>query len=280
MHFGQIQEALEGIGADTEEMGIHGGHTDMAVPICLYAPESVKETMLDNLSLPTTGNVRTGNSEYYVDNEDDSLTWYTSSALNANFVIDNSTIAPAIAKTVGLGSLDDATNMLFQPVGSLNDEDEFTGPFGGSIVYDEDTYIDTNYDLSCDLTFSNQDKSLQVDRNSTTHTYNGTVITNTMIGNHLPKSIYIQSEHFAPEYGTFYVPYEIFLKAGFGWSITVTCDSYGFDLVLLAKGTDSIVLPDSNDGKQITYTDGTTVYNPGDTIPYSGSNLALNAYVQ
>ena len=281
LHYEDIKKALNEIGADTDGMGIHGGHTDMAVPICLYAPEGIKETLLKNMTLPTaTGNVRTGNSEYYVKNEGDSPTWYSSSAVNPDYLIDNTKIAPAIAKTLGLGSLDLATNMLYQPVGSLNEDEEFTGTYGGSIVYDEDTYYSTRYDMSCKITYSSKDKALQADKNSLVYTYNGTQHNNIKIANQPLKSLYIQQEQEIPEYGTFFVPYDTFLKANFGWSVTISCDGYGFDPVLIGRGNADIILPDTIDGKQIIYTDGVKFYKPGDTISYTGSNVVLDAYIK
>ena len=87
-------------------MTLFGEHTDMAVPIALYAPDSVRNDLLSAMGLPTTaGQIRTGSNEYYAKNESGDVTWYSSSALNNKYTIDNTKIAPALAKILNLGTL-------------------------------------------------------------------------------------------------------------------------------------------------------------------------------
>lgn len=268
--FTDLQDALEGVGADSSKMELHSGHTDMPVPISLYAPEGIREELLKNMSLPTTaGDIRTGNNEYYVENETGSLTWYASSALNPDYLIDNTKIAPAIAKTLRLGSLDDATNVLFNKVDSKV----------GSITI-HNNLLENGYGTYNGVTFTTKDKTLSVDRNTGSVTLNGKKQDNPKIGNHTPKSVFIIDEQGQPDVGSFYVPYSVLTDAKLGWSITIDCDDFGFGKVLYATGTEAITLPAAPEGKQIIYTDGTAVYNPGDTIPYNGANLALKGYTK
>ena len=76
------------------------------------------------------------------------------------------------------------------------------------------------------------------------------------------------------------MPYTILTTAKLGWSVTISDSAYGFDRVLYEKGTGSIVLPNAPVGKQVIYTDGLQVYNPGDTLTYNGKNIVLTAYTK
>ncbi|MBE7001709.1 MAG: alkaline phosphatase [Ruminococcaceae bacterium] len=268
--FSEAERALADMGEDTSKMELQRGHTDMPVPISLYAPEGIREELLKNMTLPTAaGDVRTGDSEYYVDNTGGTLTWYASSALNPDYLIDNTKIAPAIAKTLNLGSLDDATNVLFNKVDSKI----------GSITI-HNTLLENGYGAYNGVTFTTKDKTLSVDRNTGNVTVNGQKQDNPKIGNHVPKSVFILEENGQPDVGSFYVPYSVLTDAKLGWAVTIDCEDFGFGKVLYAAGTEAITLPAAPEGKQIIYTDGTAVYNAGDTISYSGANVALKAYTK
>lgn len=279
MKFEKIVNALDAIGADTSMMEIHGGHTDMPVPISLYAPETIRETLLKNMGLPTaTGDVRTGNQAYYVENAHNSYTWYASSALNQDYVIDNTQIAPAIAETLALGSFDDATEILFQKVGHIGDT--FTGDYGGTITADDSTYHTNDYAVYCHMRYTNDEKNLLVDRNATKFHYADTAYENGKIGKQQLTPIFVLDERKQAESGTFYAPYTILTTAKLGWSVTISDSTCGFDRVLYEKGTGNIVLPNAPTGKQVIYTDGLQVYAPGDTLTYNGENIMLTAYTK
>lgn len=270
--YSEIKDALTDMGQDSSNMQFVYGHSDMAVPICLYAPETVHNALLENMGLPTdAGNVRLGDSEYYVPNGGDSMTWYTSSALNNDYTIDNTKIAPAIAKTLQMGSLDDATAILFNKVAHLSEDEIFTGDFGGSITALDD-YHDTGSSLYCTTVYTNG--GLTVNRNATTYTLDGVQKEMGKIGNQPLKALYVADARMAPEYGTFYVPYTVLVESKLAWCVTVSQTGYAFDRVLLAKPGESITLPTADD---IVYTDGTNTYQPGDTVTYNGSNMTLTA---
>lgn len=207
--FSGIKTALKDAGADTENMAIVSGHSDMAVPISLYTPDSVREALLTNMGLPTVaGNIRTGSKEYYVPNESDDLTWYASSALNKDYVIDNSKIAPAIAKVAELGSLDEATEKLFQKVSSTEKEN-------GKLHFPEEALYN-GYGDYYKVTYESADKALSITRNTSVYTLNGQKQEIPKIGNHLPLAIFVLAERNAQDEGAFYVPESVLAntKAG------------------------------------------------------------------
>lgn len=207
MSYADIKDALSDIGADTENMTLVGGHTEMAVPISLYAPESVEDPLRSAMGLPAEdGDVRLGDSQYYVANQGDSLTWYTSSALNNDYTIENSAITPALVSILELGSLDEATKKLFTPVCHIDGDGNITSDYGGSITFG-DTLYETDFSKYYDCMFTYL--SLTVERNSTGYTLSATDKENEKIGNQLPQSIFILDHKDDPKAGTFYVPASI-----------------------------------------------------------------------
>ena len=194
MGFKSIKAALADMGENTENMAIVSGHSDMAVPISLFAPESVRETFLESLGLPVGGSIRTGDKEYYVPNEGKDLTWYSSSALNKEYVIDNSHIAPAIAQITELGSLDEASSLLFQKVGET-DALNFPEP----CLYN-------GYGDYYGVYYTTADKALSIVRNTSSYTLNGTTQEIPKIGNQQPKAIFVVADRETQDEGAFYVP--------------------------------------------------------------------------
>ncbi len=271
--FQSTVSALKYVGADTTNIALQRGHTDMAVPISLYAPDSIRDTLLKNMDLPTAaGNIRTGTKEYYVPNESSDLTWYASSALNADYVIDNTKIAPAIAKILNLGSLDEASSILFNEIAS-------TERGAGGLVFHEPASVN-NYSEYYTVTYVNADKTLSVGRNTADYQLNGQQLTNQKIGDLLPSSIFVALGLKTQNFGTLFVPVSILADAKVGWTATVSCADFPYDKILYAEGTDAIVLPDAPEGKLIIYTDGLKAYNPGDTIAHTGANITLKAYTK
>ncbi|MBR2937207.1 MAG: alkaline phosphatase [Oscillospiraceae bacterium] len=264
--FNVIQDMLDCAGADTSDMKLHGNHTDMAVPICLYAPDSIKTNLLTDMGLPTEkGNVRTGNGMYYVPNAGDSYTWYTSPALNNEYTIDNTKIAPAIAKALKLGTLEEATAILYNKVGSVKDG-VFTGEYGGKIVFSGDVK-ENSYAKYRDCTYVNESANINAQRNMMPVNSQDAIFNKMAL-----RSIFVLDERLEPENGSFYVPYTKLVEGKLAWTVTITYPDRKMPTVLLGKGTGDITLPDT---PGMTYTDGAKTYNPGDTISYTGSNVAL-----
>ena len=202
LSFDGIKSALAGAGAATGEMALVSGHTDMAVPISVYAPETVRETLLTNMGLPTSaGSIRTGSKEYYVPNESGNLTWYASSALNKDYVIDNSKIAPAIAKTLELGSLDEASKTLFNLVSSTEKEN-------GKLTFSDES-LENGYGKYYAVTYTTSDNALTVTRNSSSYQLNGQKQAIQKIGKHLPLPVFVVPDRDTQQVGQFYVPASI-----------------------------------------------------------------------
>lgn len=201
--FKGFKAALSDAGANTQDMAIVSGHTDMAVPISLYAPDSVVRTLLTNMGLPTvSGSVRNGSKEYYVPNESSDLTKYVSSALNVDYVIDNTQIAPAIAKTAELGSLEEATQTLFQKIAS-------TGEESGTLTFPEPAPYNA-YGEYYPVNYTTADKSLSVSRNATSYMLNGQQQDIPKIGNQQPKAIFVVPDRDTQNEGVFYVPKSVY----------------------------------------------------------------------
>lgn len=209
--FGPIKELLTNAGEDTAKMTLFGEHTDMAVPISLYAPDSVRNDLLSAMGLPTAaGQIRTGDNEYYAKNESGDMTWYSSSALNNNYTIDNTKIAPALTKVLNLGSLDAATNTLFSAVGKYNGT-TFSGTYGGELIFADTTHENYYAMYNCN-TYKNG--GLSISRNSTTYTLNGETKEIPKIGNAIPKALFVLDSTEQATRGTFYVPYSVLKDAG------------------------------------------------------------------
>ena len=198
MGFKSIKAALEDMGEDVEDMAIVSGHTEMPVPISLYAPDSVREQLLNNMTLPAAvGNIRAGSEDYYVPNESDDLTQYISSALNKDYVIDNTKIAPAIAKTLELGSLDDASKILFNLISSTENQN-------GKLTFPE-SFLN-GYTEYYPVTYTSANSSLTVSRNASSYQLNGQKKDIAQIGNHLPLTIFVVPDRDTQDEGSFYVP--------------------------------------------------------------------------
>ena len=198
MGFKSIKAALEDMGEDVEDMAIVSGHTEMPVPISLYAPDSVREQLLNNMTLPAAvGNIRAGSEDYYVPNESDDLTQYISSALNKDYVIDNTKIAPAIAKTLELGSLDDASKTLFNLISSTENQN-------GKLTFPE-SFLN-GYTEYYPVTYTSANSSLTVSRNASSYQLNGQKKDIPKIGNHLPLTIFVVPDRDTQDEGSFYVP--------------------------------------------------------------------------
>lgn len=209
--FAAYKDLLTKAGEDTSKMTLAGEHTDMAVPISLYAPAEVRNDLLTAMGLPTAaGQIRTGSNEYYAKNESGDMTWYSSSALNNQYTIDNTKIAPALVQVLELGSLDSATASLFVAVGKYSGG-KFTGNYGGELIFAETTHENYYAKYNCN-TYKNG--GLSISRNATTYTLNGETKEIPKIGNAIPKALFVLNSSDQAVNGTFYVPYSVLKDAG------------------------------------------------------------------
>ena len=181
------------------------------VPISLYAPDSVRNELLTAMGLPIkAGQIRTGTNEYYVKNESGSMTWYSSSALNNDYTIDNTKIAPALTQVLKLGTLDSATAALFVSVGKYNGT-TFKANYGGELIFADTTHENYYAKYNCN-TYKNG--GLSISRNATTYTLNGVEKEIPKIGNAIPKALFVLDSPEQGTKGTFYVPYSVLQDAG------------------------------------------------------------------
>lgn len=210
-NFDAYKDLLTKAGEDTSKMTLEGEHTDMAVPIALYAPAEVRNDLLSAMGLPTAaGQIRTGSNEYYAKNESGDMTWYASSALNSKYTIDNTKITPALVEVLNLGSLDSATATLFVAVGKYSGS-KFTGNYGGELIFAETTHENLYAKYNCN-TYKNG--GLSISRNATTYTLNGVTKDIPKIGNAVPKALFVLNSSEQAVNGTFYVPYSVLKDAG------------------------------------------------------------------
>ncbi len=201
--FEDITDALQAAGADTSAMALHSGHTDMAVPISLYAPSSMRDALLTNMGLPTApGDIRTGTKQYYVPNESGTLTQYASSALNSDYLIDNTAVSPALAKTLELGSLDEASALLFQKAASTEQDDL-------SLIRPEKA-LTNGYGDYYAFSYESPDKSITIERNATSYSRNGQETAIEKIGKLLPMAVFITEDLSMQKAGSFYVPQSVY----------------------------------------------------------------------
>jgi hypothetical protein len=114
------------------------GHTAQEVPFWLYAPDDVKTQLLHELNIPqnvTADKVRSGN-------------FYDGTVVNKDYTIENSAIAPAIARVVGLLTFEEATATLFSDASSFGSYDENTDTFtfinGEKIGRNQNFWFDQN----------------------------------------------------------------------------------------------------------------------------------------
>lgn len=205
-HFESVKEMLKLVGGDSAEMKLHSGHTDMAVPLCVYAPDTVKTELLTEMGLPTKkGDVRLGSSMYYVPNASGNFSWYSSSALNNDYTVENTKIAPALAKVLKLGTLEEATAILFNKVGSVKDG-VFTGEYGGNIVFSGDLK-ENEYAKYRDCAYVNESANLNAVRFG-----NPLFNEDSMLNKQYLRPIFVLDERLKPENGTFYLPAVLFDK--------------------------------------------------------------------
>ena len=121
---------------------------------------------------------------------------------NADFVIDNTKIAPAIAKTAELGSLDEATDKLFRKISSNAEEN-------GKLTFPEPCLYN-GYGDYYQVNYTSADNSLSIDRNATSYTLNGQKQEIPKLGNQQPKAIFVIIERYTQNEGAMYVPESVY----------------------------------------------------------------------
>ncbi len=185
--------------------GIYSGHSDMPVPVWMYAPEGLRDAVLGSLGIPTDTSpdqIRFSDKGQY----------YDLSAINDKYLIDNTAMAPAIAELMGAVTLEEATAELYVPVATYHADGTVTchgGITEGRLSFGpKDTRIIGGTTVAYyPVTFTCGDFTFR--RNSTEYEKDGQTVSFARVGNHQPIALYITTERAGSEgvkTGTFYLP--------------------------------------------------------------------------
>ncbi|MDD4125478.1 MAG: alkaline phosphatase [Eubacteriales bacterium] len=295
VNYSSWKTLLTNAGYNSASMGIHSGHTDMCIPVSMYCPATIKNIILKNMGLPTSGDestIRTGTSLYYVGNSNqdangvpisgsNGVPQYRSAALNSDYIIENTDIAHAIAKIANMGSLDVATSKLFVKAGSYTSDGSsatgtLSGIFGnGTITIDTDNRK-SQYSWYYPMTFSLG--TINTARN--TITYNdGTQFTK--IGNFQPRTIYALNAISGTAMttaasGSLFLPQSVLIESNLAYAVNFTTETKHEYLTSLTipVNSDTFTLPNKTlpqlyggVGKTITsFTLNGKTYSPGQTV--------------
>lgn len=162
------------IARNTRLAGAVSGHSPQNVPVWLYAPDWVRGDLLAALGLPedaATDKVRTG-------------LCYDGTQINAEYAIQNSDIAPAIAQVADMMSFDEATATLFVDASAWGtydvDTQIFTFTGGETIKRNTDYWVDASanshsFDYGVAIFPTNEAKYTTYDANQTVYTQPNTV---------------------------------------------------------------------------------------------------------
>ena len=289
---------LSQAGYDTSSFNYHSSHTDMCVPISLYAPSDCRDEILTALGLPSSGNestIRQGTSEYYVANEnvgdyDIPLTdsagvpQYRSSALNSEYIIENTDIAPVIAKYAGLPNLRTATSELYVKIAHYTSDGSSTGGsmqdsnFGSCTISIDTAHKTSNYSWYYPMSYTLE--GINFTRNS--NVYNGST-SYTKIGRLTPRSVYVldnksETAMTTAASGTLFLPQSVLVENGLAYAVTFfNNNGEALESLTLPVGQTSFTLPTNAisahwnaPGKEIkSFILNGTTYEPGSTLNVS-----------
>ncbi len=188
--------------------GIVGGHSDMPVPVWVYAPEAVRADVIAGLGFPADA------APDKARNPDEGR-YYDLDAINEDYLIDNTAIAPVLAGYISEITLDEATAALYVPVATYHDDRSVTYHSGiteGDIKFSRP---DTRTVGGVTVTYQPVKFTCGeyvFTRNSTEYKKNGETQSFDPIGDRLPMALYItteQSDGRGVRTGTFYLPRSI-----------------------------------------------------------------------
>ncbi len=185
--------------------GIIGGHSDMPVPVWLYAPAGDRAYVLSRLGISpdtTPDKIRHPDAGRYYDPE----------AINRDYLIDNTAFAPVLADLMGNLTPDEATAELYVPVATYNADGSVTlhsGIPSGTIAFGvpDTRTVGTTTVTYYPVTFACEDAVFH--RNSPTYEQGGHTLSFEKIGDRQPLALYITTAQAGREgvrTGTFYLP--------------------------------------------------------------------------
>ncbi len=279
-------------GYDNSQFNYHSSHTDMCVPISLYAPSGCKSELLAALGLPENGDestIRQGTSQYYVPNanEDelgipiansDGIPQYRSSALNSAYIIENTDIAPVVAKYAGFRNLREVSAELYVPVGHFDGTSVTANSFGSITFTHSESYVTNSYNTYYGMDFSIG--GISGSRNS--FIYN-TSSRYTKIGRLQPRAVYVLDEktkdaadkHSAAKQGTLFLPQSVLVENGLAYAVHFTNNrGEALEPLTIPVGSTTFTLPThavsdhwNRTGKAIkAFTINGVTYQPGATV--------------
>ncbi len=192
------------------DMKLEEGHTKMPVPLSIYLPDFAKSQALELLGLPLVNDgVRYPDKPQY----------YSLESVKSEYLIENTKIAPMIANLVQLGSLDELSSEMFVEVaryskGKPSSSFKQLGTLTFSNKNVKGAYV---YQ---DVTFTSNDGSLVVNRNSFEGKLNGNTTALGKIGNKQFRALYILRDNsnylndLNYQTGSFFLPKSILQQAG------------------------------------------------------------------
>lgn len=248
-------------GYDTGSFKYHGSHTDMCVPVSMYAPSGCKAEILAALGLPENGNestIRQGTSQYYVPNANAGqydipnvntagIPQYRSSALNSDYIIENTDIAPVVAKYAGLKNLREASAELYVPVGHFDGTNVTANSFGDVSFTPSGSFVTNAQNTYCGMEFSIG--GISGNRNS--FEYNSAA-SYTKIGRLQPRAVYVLDEktngaadkHAAAKTGTLFLPRSVLVENGLAYAVNFTNNrGEALEPLTIPAGSTTFTLP-------------------------------------
>lgn len=294
-----INTIITGVNKNGEEIGVnynykkyndsitlHGGHTDMPVPIFMYAPSGVKEEILSSIGLPTEINnneIRYKDTEYgnyYVKNTSLQSEKNTiNPVINTKYLIQNSEIIHGVVEAANMGSLKAADSVLFVKIAETDDEGkQITDTNIGTISFGN-TYETNGYkSYYTEVIFEKENIILY--RDSNTYSKDSQNYDNLSYDGIKTPAIFVLTNYGQNQrQGSFYVPSKFISDNGLGKTVTFIRgpeEVQGImDMIIILKGN-SFVVPENKfvykNYKFVGFSDGQKIYETGDVYTFSNTN--------
>lgn len=271
-----------------DSITLHGGHTDMPVPIFMYAPNGIKEKLLSSIGLPVETKLEdirykgTEYGNYYVKNTSLQSEKHTiNPVINAEYLIQNSDIVHGIVKAANMGSLEAADSVLFVKVASTDEE-------GKQIVNDTNlgnisfgnTYETNGYKSYYTEVIFEKGNTI-IYRDSNTYVKDNMTLDNISYETMKTPAIFVLTSYGKnKKQGSFYVPAKFISDNSLGKTITFIRGPEEVEgimnMITILNGKNSFIVPENkfiyDNYKFIGFSDGQKIYKPGDVYTFSNNN--------
>lgn len=276
---GKNQEGIE-IGVNynykkyNQNIKLHGGHTDMPVPIFLYARKDIKENILSNLGLPVNTNrddIRYKNTDYgnyYVGNTSPQSDKNTiNPVINTNYLIQNSDLIHGIIKESNMGSLEALDSIRFVKVLQTDANGNVVNSIDGAEIIFGNEYQTKGY-VSFYIDATLKIGNIYCKRDNDNYEVNNTIIESKEKVNLFVLTKYGQNQ----KEGSFYVSTKFITDNGLGSLINFIRgpeDVKGImNSLCFINGETEFIIPDNKFSYEnytfIGFTDGNKIYKPGE----------------